>query len=395
LELGSFSDPFLFFPMRQMPRREFGLLLAGAPFVLGNQAAPRHKAVIIGSKGKGDYGHGLDVIFNDHPQIEASAFADPSPAEKKAPKHYPDYRVMLKAEKPNLVSVATRWTDEHFKMCTAALDVGAHLFVEKPFTQTLEEADKILNKAKEGGRKIVVAHQMRLAPSIQHLKRALESGLIGELLEIRAHGKQDARAGGEDMIVLGTHLFDLMQFFAGDPQWCTAQILQDGEEVSRAHIRKATEGIGPIIGNDIAAHFSFANGVAGTFTSRAKNREIAGHWGLHLLGTKGTVRIMADVVPTVWILKASDWTETGKTDEWRRLESDPTLKWTKDEKSFGPANRRLLDDLLSAMSDNREPVCSGYNGMKALEMCMGVFEAGLSQARVAFPMKNRKHPLIT
>ena len=397
LELGTWNSMPLSCPMRQMPRRQFGLLLAGVPFLLHAQSSSRkYKAAIIGHTGKGDYGHGLDVIFNDHPMIQVTAFSDAIGSDKrKAPKYYATYGEMLEKEKPELVSVAPRWTDEHFAMCMAALKIGAHLIVEKPFMQTPEEADQVLALAKQKDRKIAVAHQMRIAPSIQHLKGALDSGLIGELLEIRAHGKQDARAGGEDMIVLGTHLFDLMRLFAGDPQWCTAQILHDGQEVTRTNVRKATEGIGPIIGNDIAAQFSFANGVLGSFTSRGKNRETAGHWGLHLIGSKGVVRVGADVLPTIWILKSGELSENGKTDQWQRLESDPTLNWTKEQKAFPSGNRRLLDDWLACFGEKREPICSAYNAMKAVEMCMGIFEAGLSRERVTFPLKNRKHPLAT
>jgi hypothetical protein len=38
-------------------------------------------------------------------------------------------------------------------------------------------------------------------------------------------------------------------------------------------------------------------------------------------------------------------------------------------------------------------VCSGYAAMRALEMAMAVFAAGLARGRVAFPLKNRQHPL--
>jgi predicted dehydrogenase len=384
--------------MRQIPRREFGLLLVPIISGLAVQAQtekPKYKAAIIGHTGKGDYGHGLDVIFNDHPQIEVIAYADPAQSGKpKAPKHYSSYAEMLEREKPSLVSVATRWTDEHFAMCMAGLKAGAHLFVEKPFTQTLAEADEILNVAKEKGRKIAVAHQMRLAPSIQHLKSRLDSGLIGELLEVRAHGKQDSRAGGEDMIVLGTHLFDLMRLFAGDPLWCSARILQAGKEVTIRDARKATEGIGLIIGDDIEAQFAFGNGISGSFTSRAKARQVLGDWGLHLIGSKGVVRVLTGVVPTVYLRQAAESSANGRTDQWRPLDDDPTLKWSADQRAFGNANRRLLDDWLAAIDENREPVCSGYNAMKAIELCMGVFEAGLNRTRVAFPLKNRKHPLV-
>jgi predicted dehydrogenase len=388
--------------MRQMPRRKFGFLLANG--LTGTLALPiraqsqkrKYKAAIIGHTGKGDYGHGLDVIFNDHPQIEVVAFADPAPSGKpKAPKHYPAYVEMLDKEKPDLVSVATRWTDEHFAMCTAALKAGVHLFVEKPFTQTLEQADQILALAKQKDRKIAVAHQMRLAPTILHLKQKLDSGLIGELLEIRAHGKQDTRAGGEDMIVLGTHLFDLMRLFAGDPLWCSARILQSGEEVTARNVRSATEGIGPILGDDIEAQFAFPRGVTGSFTSRGKARQILGDWGLHLVGSKGVIRVLTGVVPGVYLRQTAESSANGRADQWRPLEDDPTLNWSADQRAFPNANRRLLDDWLAAMDEDREPICSGYNAMKAIEFCMGVFEAGLSRGRVTFPLKNRKHPLAT
>jgi predicted dehydrogenase len=124
---------------------------------------------------------------------------------------------MLEKEKPDLVCIAPRCTDEHRAMALAAVRVGAHVYLEKPITQTLAEADELLALVDRASLRIVVAHQMRLAPNILALKTAIEQGLLGELLEIRSHGKQDHRAGGEDLVVLGVHLFDLMRFIAGDP----------------------------------------------------------------------------------------------------------------------------------------------------------------------------------
>ena len=75
------------------------------------------------------------------------------------------------------------------------------------------------------------------------------------------------------------------------------------------------------------------------------------------------------------------------------MKDDPTLRLSAEEKSFGPANRRLVDDWLEAIRANREPACSGRGGMKAVEMVMAVYEAGLSGKRVSFPLANRHHPL--
>jgi predicted dehydrogenase len=286
----------------------------------------RLKAAVIGHTGKGNYGHELDLVFNDRPNIEVVAVADPDAAGRakaaarcKAAREYPDYRQMLEKEKPDLVCVAPRWTDQHHAMTLAALQIGAHAYLEKPFTQTLAEADDLLAVAEKAGLKIAVAHQMRLAPSIRFVKKALEDGAIGQLLEIRAHGKQDTRAGGEDMVVLGTHLFDLMRLFAGDASWCAARVLQEGREVTLKDARTPAENIGPVVGDEIQAQFAFANGVNGSFTSRGKNRQTAGHWGLELVGVKGVVKILADVYPNVFVLKSGEWSAGSKTDEWQRM----------------------------------------------------------------------------
>jgi predicted dehydrogenase len=66
-------------------------------------------------------------------------------------------------------------------MALAALKAGAHVYLEKPITQTLAEADDLISCARESGLKIAVAHQMRLAPNLPTLKSSIDQGLIGEL----------------------------------------------------------------------------------------------------------------------------------------------------------------------------------------------------------------------
>jgi predicted dehydrogenase len=358
------------------------------------------RAVIIGHTSRGDYGHELDLIFNDLPGVQVMAVADPDPRGReaaatrcKALRQYANYREMLAKEKARLVCVAPRWTDEHHAMATSSLKVGAHLFIEKPFTQTLAEADELLALAQESGLKIAVAHQMRLAPSIAYLKRSLGEGLIGSLLQVRAWGKQDERAGGEDMMVLGTHLFDMLRHLVGDPGWCTARVLHDGRLLTLTDARTVRERIGLVGGNEIEAQFSFPNGVMASFTTRARLRETAGHWGMELIGSKGVVRILMDVSPKVYLLEAGPWEAAGKVDRWTRLKGDPGLNLTVEEEGFGPANRRVVDDWLEAINTNREPACSGRAAMKAVEMVMAIYHASLTGARVPLPLIDRRHPL--
>ncbi len=389
---------------RQFLARSTGLVALAAissrAAEVGAVARQPFRAAIIGHTGHGNYGHAHDLIFNGRDDVRVVAVADAdaagraqAAARSQALRSYADYRQMLEKEKPNLVCVAPRWTDEHHAMALAALQVGAHIYTEKPFTQTLAEADELLAVAERAGLKIVVAHQMRLAPNILALKTAIDNGLLGELLEIRSHGKQDHRAGGEDLLVLGVHLFDLMRFFAGDPLWCAARISQGGHEITLKDAHPATEGIGPVAGDEIEAEFAFARGMHATFVSRSKCKASAGPWGMELIGSKGSVRMQMEMVPRIYTLREGTWTGEGKTDQWRPWAEDPTLSWGETERTTERANGRVVDDWLTAVRLDRQPVCSGYAGMKALEMAMAVFAAGLARGRVDFPLKNRQHPL--
>jgi predicted dehydrogenase len=394
-----------------LPRRHFlrnGLALSAAAvlptpaFAAPESASPTSKlrAAVIGDTGHGNYGHEHDLIFNGRADVEVVAVADPAPAGRAeaaqrcgARRQYADYREMLEREKPHLVSVAPRWTDQHHAMALAALRAGAHVYLEKPITQTLTEADELLAVADRGGLKVVVAHQMRLAPQLVRLREAVAGGWLGELLEIRAHGKQDARAGGEDLVVLGIHLFDLMRMFAGEAQWCSARVTTRGRDITLQDAHPATENIGLVAGDEVQAHFAFANGVNGFFTSRARNRAAAGHWGLELIGDKGRARILADIFPSVLVREADEAKREGQTIAWRPWKDDPTLPAPPQERSVTAANRRVTDDWLAAIRSNREPACSGRNGMRALEMAMAIFQAGLTGDRIALPLAQRGHAL--
>jgi len=390
-------------PTVSLDRRQF--LAAAITAALTTQATgetpvPRFTAAIIGHSGHGDYGHSVDQIFTNRDDVQLVALADPvaegrarAMQRSKAPRSYENYREMLAKEKPQLVAIAPRWTDQRREMCLASIEASAHLYTEKPFATDLLDADQILAAAAKTNRKIAVSHQMRLAPAMLHLKKSVDSGLLGDLLQIDAWGKQDHRAGGEDMMVLGTHLFDLMRFFGGDPIWCTARVQEKAKDITAQSGRAATEQIGLVAGDEISAQFAFVNSIHGTFTSRAKLRPVIGHWGLLLTGTKGSARILMDIFPTIFVSKSAPWQTDARNEKWERLPGDPTINATDDQKSAVAANRRVVDDWIDAIQKDREPVCSGKAATAAIEMVMGVYQAAIAAKRIEFPLTDRRHPL--
>ncbi len=388
-----------FAPPGTATRREFlriGLGAAASLSLTGSAAEPlrRMKAAVIGHTGRGDYGHGLEGIFDGRPGIELVALADPDTAGRTrtaarigALRSYADYSEMIDRELPQLVSVAMRHSDQHHAIILKALRAGAHVYCEKPFTTTPAHADELLAEASARGLKIGVAHTMRMMPGVVRLKQAVADGLIGELKEIRAFGKQDARAGGEDAMVLGSHLFDLMRLFANNPLWCSARVLWHGRDITRTDGRLVKDNVGLVAGDEVFAHFTFGGGVNASFTSTATLRETVGHWGMELHGSRGAARINCDIAPNVFLLRSTGWTTGGRTDEWVPL--DPALM-----KSPPPHNAGPVGDWLAAISENREPLCSGRNGAWAVEMALGIYRSALDGRRAVFPLADRAHPLV-
>lgn len=377
-----------------MNRRHF---LALAPAVLGaadvNAPLPM-KAVVIGHTGRGDYGHGLEKIFTGRPGIELVALADPDEAGRRktaaaigAPRQYGDYREMLAREKPSLVSVGMRQSDQHRDVILAALKTGAHVYAEKPVTRTPAEADELIAAAGAAGLKVAVAHTTRQMKHIRRLRDAIQhEGLIGELTEMRAYGKQDTRAGGEDLMVLGSHLMDLMRMIAGDPLWCSARVLTGGRDITRADARLVSDNVGLVAGDEVFAQFAFPAGVNATFTSTARMRENIGNWGIELHGSKGSARINNDLAPNAFVRSTTGWGGSGRTDKWEAF--DPDMVKVPDSCSLDP-----VGDWLQAIELDREPACSLRNAAWAVEMVCSVYASALSGSRAVFPLRQRNHPL--
>jgi predicted dehydrogenase len=320
--------------------------------------------------------------------------ADPDPAGRTAmaarigaPRSYADYRELLDRERPELVSIAPRHADRHHEIGLACLRAGAHCYFEKPFTRTPAEADDLLREAGARGLRIGVAHTMRLMPVIRRLRREVETGALGELRELRAYGKQDARAGGEDMMVLGTHLFDLLRLFCGDPGWVTAQVLTGGRDITPADRRTVKDNVGWVAGDQVFAQFGFGRGVHATFTSDAKLRETVGHWGIEFHGSRGVARLRCDLEPAVYLRETTGWLAAGREDRWRVWPVPP------EEAGLERAVRGPADDWLQAIREAREPGCSGRDGAWAVEMVAGVYRAALGGRRTVFPLAERSHPL--
>lgn len=359
----------------------------------------RYKIAVIGHTGRGNYGHGVDTVWLDLPQCEIVGVADADPAglksavtRLKGPPGYADYRKLLDETKPQIVAIGPRWLDQHRDMVLAAAQRGLHVYMEKPFCRTLQEADEIVAACDQNKVKLAIAHQTRYSPKLQVVNDLILDGAIGDVLELRGRGKEDARGGGEDLWVLGSHVMNLINHFGGEPQWCFARVTQGGEPLAKKHVVEGNEGIGPLAGDDVQAMYGMENGITAYFATR--RNAAGGRFGLQIHGTKGIIEILTGHLPSVQILQDPAWSpgRSGKT--WQPVSTAGIGKpETMPDGGLHGGNLLAVRDLLSAIEQDREPECNTLEARTTIEMISAVFESQRQGRPVKLPLENRQNPL--
>ncbi len=361
--------------------------------------------------------HGLHVAFRGLPNLKVVGFFDSKADDLQtimavtgATKHYRDYVRMLDTEEPDIVVLCSRHPYDHFPQIKAAAERGIHIYCEKPMTASLKEADAIVEIVKKNRIKLCVAHPARYNAGFRKMKKMVCDGEIGRPLTIYGRGKSDHRGGGEDMMVLGTHIFDLQTFFFGEPETAWAEVTCGGKPVDRGDICDTVEPIGPTAGDDIFACFRFPGGVRALFESRRgliDHGRQKTHMGIAVIGTKGTLSMRFDdrKDASLTISRRPDPPDADACFEAVRVVDersvpgaappDDSLRGVHTPRAtmFLESNRYAVWDLMQSIGKDRQPVSNVVNARLALEMIYAVYASQVTGSVVRFPLTDREHPL--
>lgn len=278
-------------------------------------------------------------------------------------KVYTNYIKMLENEEIDAISICTE-SGFHARHSIDCLNRGKHVLVEKPMAMSIKDADEMIKIARDNNLKLGVCHQNRFNPSIQKLRRAIEEGRFGKLINGTArilwtrddnYYKQAPWRGtkeldGGTLMNQCIHNIDLLQWMMGS-------------EVERVHCERGTflrniemEDFGAIL-------IRFKNGTIGIVEGSAcvypKNLEET----LSIFGEKGTVVIGGLAVNEIktWIF----------ADE-RDYDKEDTN--TEVDNVYGKGHIPLYKDFIDAINNNKEPLISGEEGKKALEIVLRAYE---------------------
>jgi predicted dehydrogenase len=364
--------------------------------------AKKYRVGIIGHTGRGDYGHAVDAAFRKVEAVEIVAVADADEtgganAQKRtgAKTAYASYRDMLAKEKPDIAAVCPRWVNQHHDMLIAAAEAGCHIYMEKPFCRTLKECDAVVKELDMRHLKLGIAHISQYSPVLDTVRKVIADGVIGDLLEIRGRGKEDARGGGEDLWVLGSHIFGLMRSIAGGSATsCYATVAQQGRPVVKADVKEGAEGIGLLAGDHIQASYAFAKGVAGYFASRKGMAGKPTRFAVQVFGSKGIIEMESGYLVKADLLRDSSWSPGRSGIKWETITSAGIGKpEPRTDGSYEGGHIAAITDLIEAIEKNRETKCSARDCTAIIEMIAAVFESHRLSKPVELPLKTRVNPL--
>jgi predicted dehydrogenase len=145
-----------------------------------------------------------------------------------------DIDELLRDDTIDLV-VITAPNTYHVELAEKALLANKHVVVEKPFTITSKEADKLIELSKKQKRVLTVNQNRRWDSDFLTVKKIIEDGLLGRIVEYEAHfdrfrnyfknnWREEKIPGSGILYDLGSHLIDQAQCLFGLPKEIMADI---------------------------------------------------------------------------------------------------------------------------------------------------------------------------
>jgi predicted dehydrogenase len=141
----------------------------------------------IGVIGYGYWGPNIVRNFHAHESSQVVVVCDKSPnCQDRLRKAHPsipfttDENDVLKSTEVDVVAVVTPvWT--HYDLAKRALENGKHVFVEKPFTCSVAEAEELIELADRKNLKIMVDHTFLFTGAVKKIKELVDRKELGDL----------------------------------------------------------------------------------------------------------------------------------------------------------------------------------------------------------------------
>ncbi|MCC6792279.1 MAG: Gfo/Idh/MocA family oxidoreductase [Thermomicrobiales bacterium] len=328
-------------------------------------------------------------------RVEIVALYDPDPARGRrlAPDHtdpslsaalpgwaadlpfVTDLDTLIREHRPDVALVTLPNIDAPAAV-TRLANAGIHILSDKPLARTAPEAEPAVAAARANGVKLAVALTRRYGRGWQDAAALIANGRLGRLLSSEAIFVTSSVAvrdphnlifdgeamGGGVLHWLGVHDLDLLLWLSGEP-------------VVEVQAMTGTVDTSVAVEDVISMAIRYASGAVGTVHYAYALPRPGGEGYLALRGSEASIRL--EPSGTLTVIGPGDVSDPVMTQqttyESRRLPG------------YGAVGATIIDDLLRAIDEDRDPLATGENVLGALRLIDAAYESARTGARVRLP----------
>lgn len=335
--------------------------------------------------------HANGIKALDEAELVAVCDCIPERADKMAQdynaKAYIDYLEMINSPDIDAVCICTP-SGMHADMAIDAARAGKHVLAEKPIDVNLSKIDQMISGCRMAGIKLGVIFQRRTSPLWGQLKQAVAKGSLGKMVladaYLKYHRAQSyydsgewrgtwALDGGGALMNQGVHMVDILQWIMGPVESVFAHA---------DHLARNIE-----VEDTAVAVLKFANGAFGVLEGTTSVYPGLEH-RLELHGDKGSILVQGEKVVR-WEIHGeqtalpSDDGNGGVDIKLGTAETPPTAAHIQ-------GHQAQILDLINAVREDRDPMVTGEEARKAVEIILAVYRSSKTGLPVTFPLTARE-----
>ncbi|RFB18726.1 gfo/Idh/MocA family oxidoreductase [Bacillus sp. HNG] len=272
--------------------------------------------------------------------------------------YYKNYQDLLDSDIDAVI--VTSENSLHHQHVIAAAKAGKHVLCEKPLATNLKDIEEMIRVCEQNGILLGTAFPVRFNTPIQHAKKVLEEGVLGDILAIKGTNRgtnpggwfiDKAKSGGGAVLDHTVHVVDIMRWFTG------AEVKEVYAEIGNIYIDHQIDDCGILT-------IEFTNGMFATLDCSWSRNSAYPTWGdvtMEIIGTNGTLKIDAF---------------SQKIDFYSNQEGVNWIGWGDD------MDTGLIEDFVASVREGRAPLATGHSGMKAVEVALAAYQSFEKKAPV-------------
>lgn len=307
---------------------------------------------------------------------------------------YDSLEEMIQQEKLDVISICTPHPF-HTGIAVKAATLGVNVLVEKPLASSLADCDAMINAAKKANVTLGTVCQRRFYVPCQRIRKAIDDGKIGRPVfgSVTMYGWRDKAyydsdswrgawnaEGGGVLVNQAPHQLDLLQWYMGEID----ELFGFWDNLNHPYIE---------VEDTAVAAIRFKSGAMGSIiVSNSQNPALYGK--VMINGSNGaTVGVQTDG-GAMFIAGMSSITEPPVNDFWTVPgEAEQLERWQQEDSAFFNSINAMnyyhqlqIQDFLQAVIKDREPLVTGEDGRRTVEIFTAIYRSNRNRASIKFPL---------